>query len=335
MSRRILFISPAFHGYWKPIATSLSSRGHRVTPLLYDANPSLVDKLRRKLVHEPADLILAGSGTRALRRRVTKRAIQALNANAPDLVLVIKSDLVGLGFWEELSARRVESTLWLYDEIRRTQLDPGILDLADHLVTYSPHDAQTLRTRGLPGTYLPNAFDHHVDPRPLRSNDIVFIGARYPNRESVLRDLHAAGIPVRAFGRQWSHHPLDRIRTWDLQRPEIPAGRDVDRHLGYRILAGAAASLNVHFDQDGFTMRTFEAAGCGALQLIDRPEVSQFYEPDQEVLVYEDFQQLSEYCLRAVRDRAWAAEIGARARQRTLAEHTFDHRIAELERLWA
>lgn len=81
-------------------------------------------------------------------------------------------------------------------------------------------------------------------------------------------------------------------------------------------------------------MRTFEACGAGALQLIDRPDVAEFYDPDEEIVVYGSPDELVDLAWRAVRDRGWARSIGARARARTLAEHTFDHRVRVLEKLW-
>ncbi|HET8931717.1 MAG TPA: glycosyltransferase, partial [Acidimicrobiales bacterium] len=101
------------------------------------------------------------------------------------------------------------------------------------------------------------------------------------------------------------------------------------------MMAGATATINVHGDQDGFTMRTFEASGVGALQLIDRPDVGMHYEPGVEILTFDSAAEISELVARAHREPRWATRIRAAARKRTLAEHTFAHRARELEDLWA
>ena len=44
-------------------------------------------------------------------------------------------------------------------------------------------------------------------------------------------------------------------------------------------MAGARANVNIHGDQDGFTMRTFETCGVGALQLVDRADVCRRLRP--------------------------------------------------------
>ena len=81
-------------------------------------------------------------------------------------------------------------------------------------------------------------------------------------------------------------------------------------------------------------MRTFEVCGVGGLQLIDRPDVGELYEPDRELLVFTNTEELIEGALRALGDPSGTERIREAAQRRTLAHHTFDHRIAVLEELW-
>lgn len=81
-------------------------------------------------------------------------------------------------------------------------------------------------------------------------------------------------------------------------------------------------------------MRTFEAAGAGGVQLIDRADVTSLYDPGAEVLPFGSIDELIELARRAIADSAWAKGIRSAARQRTLAEHTFDHRVAAIESTW-
>jgi spore maturation protein CgeB len=79
--------------------------------------------------------------------------------------------------------------------------------------------------------------------------------------------------------------------------------------------------------------RLFEAAACGATILSDAwAGLETFFEPGNEILLaYDTFDTLA--ALAALdRDRAELQRIGARARERTLDEHTADHRARELER---
>ena len=114
----------------------------------------------------------------------------------------------------------------------------------------------------------------------------------------------------------------------------MPAGRDLARADAYRRMDEATATLNLHGDQDGFTMRTFEACGVGAVQLIDRTDVVDLYAPGAELATFASAAELLDLCRRALREPQWAGGLRVAGRRRTLAEHTFDHRVRILESLW-
>lgn len=332
MTRRghLLLISPVFHGYWRSIAGAFERRGYDVTTHIYDARSTFAT-IRHKAVRE---LPARWGIQRRDDRRPTLAAVAAMRASQPDAVLAIRVDRMGDAFWAEL-ATIPRSVLWLYDEVRRTTHTDETLGAASAVASYSRLDVAAFRAKGLHAAHVANAFDPStpVTRRPP-TGDVTFVGARYPNRETLLRDLQHEGIAVRAYGRDWSDHPIDRLRTWRATSVGIPNERDVPRAEAYAVMRASAATLNMHFDQDGFTMRTFEAAGVGAVQLIDRPDVAEFYEPGREIAVFSSATEAAELARRAQRDTAWSNSIREGGRKRTLAEHTFDHRVAELEQLW-
>ena len=333
-ANRVLLVSPAFHGYWKSIQRAFQTLGYDVRSHVYDDYTTIGSKIHNKLVYELPDRVRSGTGTARLSLDVTSTACEALRRHRPDVVLAVKSDLIGPAFWDDVEARHLPSVLWLYDELRRSGHRTADLRRFDAVASYSGLDVDSLRALGIEAHHVPNAFDPTFDSPGLPSDEVVFVGARYPNRERLLEMLHQNGVKVHAYGRDWSHHPLDRLRTWQLRRPAIPAGRDVARGTGYQLMAGATATLNVHNDQDGFTMRTFEAAGVGALQLIDRADVKDLYEPEREIVVFGSDEELVELCSRAQCDPTWRRSVADAGRKRTLAEHTFIHRARKLAELW-
>ena len=334
---RLLLVSPVFHGYSHSIAAAFERLGHEVTVFHYDAR-SRLDRLWHKASVELPARVSGGSGAGAA-GTITARAVSVLREVRPDRVLVVKGDVLGDAFYDELDGTagrpRVGRVLWLYDELRRARHSHETLAHYDGVASYSPVDTAALTADGLPCRHVPLAYDTAFDPPPApRTVETVFVGARYPARERIIEHLYRAGVPVRAYGRDWSTHPYDRGRTWSWRRPQVPVGRDLPRREAYAVMAAAASTLNVHGDQDGFTMRTFEACGVGAVQLIDRADVSALYEPDREVAVFASEDELVELAQRAVADRVWADGLRAAGRARTLAEHTFDHRARDLEQLW-
>jgi spore maturation protein CgeB len=78
------------------------------------------------------------------------------------------------------------------------------------------------------------------------------------------------------------------------------------------------------------SVRLFEAAACGVPIISDDwPGLVDLFRPHHEILIARNAEDVVHY-LTAL-DAADAAEIGARARRRVLAEHTADHRARELE----
>jgi spore maturation protein CgeB len=76
----------------------------------------------------------------------------------------------------------------------------------------------------------------------------------------------------------------------------------------------------------------FEAAGAAACLITDAWEgIEQFLEPDVEVLVARDGQDVAEHVATLSAERARA--IGQAALARVLAEHTYAHRALEVERV--
>lgn len=326
-------VSPSFHGYHAAISSAFTARGHDVTTHLYDDHGGAAGRTWHHLRHQLPQRLGVGS-LRRLAREETAGAVAAVERSHPQAVVVVKGDTLEQEFWDRIAG--LPRVTWLYDEVRRTHWSVDRLARVGPVATYSAHEAGAFTAAGLPSRHLPLAFDHKLVPSPAqrRTGDISFIGARYPAREEVLTSLHDHGVPVRAYGRDWSGHPVDRLRTWRVTSPKVRAERDVSRAEAYDVMARSAATLNLHGDQDGFTMRTFEAAGVGAVQLIDRSDVAGLYEPGTEVLPWTTLDELTEFCQRAVADAAWTDGIRAAARARTLAEHTFDHRVAVLEGAW-
>ncbi|MFV0406319.1 MAG: glycosyltransferase [Propioniciclava sp.] len=331
---RLLILSPTFHGYWRPIEAAFQRLGWETSTCCYDDVPGLWDKVQVKLRSE-LPMRLGGDGSALLVAQHTGQAHAAIDQAQPDRVLVIKGDTLGSSVLERLAQHKVPRSLWVYDELRRMRHTPASLGQYDSVASYSALDTAHLVESGHRALHLPLAFDSELAFTPVSLPEISFIGARYPTREQLLFQLDQAGVQLRAYGRQWSSHPIDRLRTWRLRSAPIPAHRDLSRADAYAVMAGSPATLNLHGDQDGFTMRTFEAAGVGGVELVDRADITDYYDPGAEVLPYAELDELVELIGRIRRDHRWTAGIRNAARQRTLAEHTFSHRATAMERCWA
>ncbi|MFC0674676.1 CgeB family protein [Brachybacterium hainanense] len=332
---RLMIVTPSFHGYCASHAAAFARLGYDVRTVRYDAYDTVAEKLRLKATVELPERLHLGARARreGERRRLTDRVLAQLRSYQPDRVLVIKGDALDDRFWDALGD--MPRILWLYDDLHRHDYDDEFLRAVGPVVDYARSEADMLRERGIDAHFVPNAFDpHRVAPSTRRTGEIVFIGSGYDNRRELLTGLAAQGLPVHAWGRDFSRHPVDRLRTFSWTRPPIRASREVPLERAYQIHAEGAAAVAIHGLQNGHAMRTFEIPGMGGVQLVDRDDVDQFYDIGTEVAVWHSPEELAELAARAIADPAWGDGLREAGRRRTLAEHTFDHRIAEVDALW-
>jgi len=183
-----------------------------------------------------------------------------------------------------------------------------------------------------------NALDpetHHPAPAdPRFEADLGFLGNRLPDREErVSRFFFEAALrlPGRAFllgGNGWE----DRPRPSNVRYVGHVYTADHNAFNGTPL-----AVLNISREsmaRYGFSpaTRVFEAAGAGACLITDAWEgLDSFLEPDREVLVASDGDEVAAH-LASLEPEA-ARAIGAAARRRVLASHTYSHRAAQVAAL--
>jgi len=178
---------------------------------------------------------------------------------------------------------------------------------------------------------------HFPAPRDGRFRaHLAFLGNRLPDRESRVDEFF-----FRAAERCPDKHFVLGGNGWDDR--SMPANVD---YLGHVFTAdhnafncSPLAVLNISREsmaRYGFSpaTRVFEAAGAGACLITDAWRgIDMFFEPGREILVAADGNEVAE--LVAGLDSVRAREIGNAALARVLAEHTYSHRVAQLESVLA
>jgi spore maturation protein CgeB len=183
-----------------------------------------------------------------------------------------------------------------------------------------------------------NALDpaHHRPVEPLAefSSDLSFLGNRLPDREARVETffLNAARrLPHRRF--------LLGGSGWDSK--DVPPNVTRVGHVGTNahnaFFCSGLATLNVNREsmaRYGFSppTRVFEAVGAGACLITDEWQgIEHFLEPDSEVLVAADGEEVAKHLDSLTPPRAQS--IAARARKRILAHHTYAHRAFQVHRV--
>ncbi len=331
--------------YYRGLLRDLAGRGWSIT--FYE--PDAFDRQSHRDMEPPpwTEVEVYAATEQAARRVIAKAAAADVVVKASgvgvfdDLLLegvmaAARPDAVRL-FWDVDAAATLQ-------EVRDAGPDHPLrraLAGVDRVLTYGGGDpvVQAYEAFGARRcTPIYNALDpathHRVPPEPRFSADLGFLANRLPDRERRVEEffLRAAALsPGRRFllgGNGWSDKPTP---------PNVRAVGHVGTTDHNAFNVSPLAVLNVARDsmaEVGFSpaTRVFEAAGAGGCLITDAWEgIELFLKPGEEVLVARDGADVADHLQALTPERARA--IGEAARRRTLAEHTYARRGAEVDAL--
>lgn len=330
--------------YYRGILRALAERGHRIT--FYE--PDAFDRQQHRDIDPPewAEVVVWPA---------TPEGLAGVLAEAGAADVVIKANGVGVYDHELLEgvlARAAPHALRIFwdvdaaatlDEMRGDPAHPvrAALPRLDMVFTYGGGPPVVAAYEGFGAKEcvpVYNALDltTHVPvpPDPRFACDLAFLANRLPDREARVEEFFlkpAALLPERRFligGNGWADKPM-------------PGNVRAIGHVGTAehnaFNATPLAVLNVARDsmaEVGFSpaTRVFEAAGAAACLITDAWEgIPMFLEPDREILVARDGQDVADHLAALTPERARA--IGAAALERVRREHTYELRAVIVDRV--
>jgi spore maturation protein CgeB len=332
--------------YYRGILKALAARGHQVVFL----EPDAFDRQRHRDIEPPewAEVVVYPADMRGL---------QGALAHAGSADLVVKASGVGV-YDAELESGVLEAApaqalvaFWDVDApatLERLRRDPGdplhtLLPAYDIVLTYGGGEPVRRAYLGLGARLCAPIYngldpdDHHpVLPSHEFRCDLAFLGNRLPDREARVEEFFlkaAERAPEKSFllgGSGWEDKPAPA----NVRRLGHVFTRDHNA-----LNCTAKCILNISREsmaRNGWSpaTRVFEAAGAGACLITDGwCGIEMFLEPGSEILVAENGVAVAEI-VRAI-GQSEARRIGAAARRRVLAEHTYRDRAVEVERALA
>jgi spore maturation protein CgeB len=328
--------------YYRGIIRALSALGHRVTFYEPDSDGR---QQHRDLADPPWARVVVYPGD-------GRDGVAAAVAEAADADLIVKASGVGVfdGWLEEAvleMPHRGAVVFWdvdaaaTLDRVLADSQDPfrRLIPRYDLVLTYGGGEpvvrayARLGARRCVPIYKALDPATHHpvlADSRYVC--DLAFLGNRLPDREARVEQFFLA--PARRLPDSFF---LLGGSGWDQRA--LPANVAAIGHVFTNdhnaFNVSPRAVLNISRDSTvryGFSpaTRVFEAAGAGACLITDAWDgIEMFLEPDAEVLVARDGDEVTEH-LRGL-TTARAAAIGMLARRRVLAEHTYAYRARQVE----
>jgi|WetSurMetagenome_2_1015567.scaffolds.fasta_scaffold04467_5 spore maturation protein CgeB len=170
---------------------------------------------------------------------------------------------------------------------------------------------------------------HRKLPDTGKPYDICFAGDWGPMREKMLLSL-AGDFRLSIWG-PWGKK-LDKSSM--LRKYIVRDGFFTPEEMAV-IFNSSKIILNIHswFGNwnYGLNPRVFEANGCGTFQLSDfKEEIPELYEPDREIVLYNNMDELKERAAFYLGTDAGREDIAGQGYARTLKDHTYEHRLREM-----
>jgi spore maturation protein CgeB len=208
----------------------------------------------------------------------------------------------------------------------------------DLAVTTDPDSLPKYRAAGIENVLLSqwacNRYAYSKVTDELR-HEVTFVGQPHSNREAIIDRVRAAGHEVETWGHGWPAGKLDHegmVRVFSSSRINLNLSNSSEPPNTLRVRVGRLLGRGVKGPKPPqIKGRNFEVPGCGGFLLTERvPHLERYFDLGREVAVYDDADDLVEqveHWLGHEDERAAVADAGYR---RVLAEHTYDHRFAEI-----
>lgn len=203
---------------------------------------------------------------------------------------------------------------------------------------WSQRLAANLRNVGIPGEYLPFAWDHEVFPyigdQPQGTwPGVLFLGGWDREREAFLEEI-AHAVPLRIYGPSyWGTRtkPFSKVRScWQ--------GTDLRMREAARVIRESAVCLNVLRTQhvidgspDGTIMRHFEVPGAGGFLLSTRSGGAPEILPEGKAAEYfSDSKECIEKAKEFIADETRRRQIAERGHEIVTARHQYTNRARQI-----
>jgi spore maturation protein CgeB len=314
----------AFFGTADSFSHHLRALGHEAIDIVADCRP-----LQRRWAAERRHPRIARSA-----RAIARAQLRDFDAD------VVYCHNLSVFARRDLDALRREGRL-VVGQIASPLPAMRLVEGFDLITTSFPHFVARLRERGVDAEYFRLAIDARVlgrlraaeidpDAGAPRELDVVFVGGVDPR-------VHGRGTDL--LERICAER---RVDVWGYGADALPRGSPIRRHFHgeawgldmYRLLARARIALNRHIDvAEGHAnnMRLYEATGMGALLVTDDgANLGELFDPGEEVVTYRDAAELEAVIARYLDDDGARRAVAAAGQRRTLSEHTYERRMAEL-----
>ncbi len=263
----------------------------------------------------------------------------------PDAAITLVGFKVPIQMVQWLKEQRVKTAVWFTE-------DPYFMDRTKALFRYFDF-VFTIDYAAL-DYYLKNGHQHAyqlplaTEPKIFKPNqvetkyssDICIVGFPYPDRVKYIQQLlQNTKYKILAVGK-WRQKLYRSIQNRNLRIHEgwVEPAIVANYYNGTKIVLNTHRPFNLKQNQNrlgivgkSINNKTFDAASCGAFQLIEfKEDLPNHFIEEDEMVSFHNYQELVEKIDFYMNNEVERVRIANNARERVLKDHTFEHRLRKM-----
>lgn len=329
--KKVLIIGPSFYNYCKSITRAFEKQGSQVQLIEWV-------ELGIEGVIEKIFFNLAKDKSRFFEKKNLKLNMAIQNKfieYKPDMVFVVRGSLLSAETLQLMQTSKL--VLWMMDSVFLVKETLANIKLYHHIFLFEKVDIPRLETEyGLQPCFLPLALDETVYfpiAASKKTIDILFVGALYPERVAVLKNIIAKfpGKKIKIYGVYFSK--LRNLKRYFFRDDKKYFTNQILQPRELNVLySKSRICINIHHSQSvyGVNQRFFELIGSKALQVCDDRGFIKDKFKENELLIYSTEDELHDLVTKALEPGNDFSGAIDSAYNNVISNHTFNNRVAEL-----
>jgi len=240
----------------------------------------------------------------------------------PDIIVFVSAFFIPKEYYNIAKELRIITVGWIGDSFDNSKVD--FLQLIDKLYLFDTSLVESALDLGFNAELLQVGYDreHHKNLKINRRDSFNFIGSYTKDREFVLKNLSEQNVEL--YGIKWSKLHF-KPHNWNIKTNKIDFQKLIKIYNSTKFSLNITQMENVN---KGINMRVFETIACGSCLLSDNLEdIPLCFEPNKEILVYNNIDELKELIDKVENDKNLSKTIVKNAQKRLQSsDYTYKNR---------
>lgn len=301
----------------------------------YEVSPISLDKKGFNILHNISPYVwrffyyhVVGFPKRD-KERFYKRIIDRIKRLDPDMVFVIVGEQLESEVVKKISQIVPKIILWIGLDPEKVGWDNVIASIPyySHIFIVDPDWTPKFEKWGAKNIFQQDlGVDEEIfkpvelsrKERDKYANALSFVGQWSKGREEFFSEL--VDFDLGLWGKNWKKKVSEKNPLYEKIRGEA-FGRDIPK-----IYNASKIVINRHtpFTDYGINMRTYEAAGCGTFQLVDKKKgILKLFKEGESIVIYNNVTDLKKKIKYYLKNDIERENIADRSRQRVLKDHKY------------